>query len=78
MHPCQRCQGLLVPDYYLDMQNDDGTLWHQGFRCVSCSERIDAVFLRNRARQSSLRLRLLQPVAVSRAAAGSLILRRTA
>ncbi|NKB81547.1 MAG: hypothetical protein GKS05_06630 [Nitrospirales bacterium] len=35
MHSCVRCQGLLVKEYFLDMQQDD-SIWGAGWRCVNC------------------------------------------
>lgn len=33
---CHRCQGLMVEDHLIDMQDDSGNLWLRTTRCVSC------------------------------------------
>lgn len=71
---CSRCKsGLLVPDHYLDLYAEDGTLWQRGWRCVACGDIVDRTILRHRALQSTLRLRLLQPIPVHRTAAGRVL-----
>jgi hypothetical protein len=35
MH-CERCQGLMVEDHLIDMQDDSGNLWLRTRRCVIC------------------------------------------
>ena len=45
---CMRCGGLMVTEYYLDLQDDTGQIGITGLRCTSCGEVIDPVILRNR------------------------------
>ena len=45
---CTRCGGLMVTEYYMDLQDDTGQIGITGFRCTSCGEVIDPVILRNR------------------------------
>lgn len=45
---CSRCQGLMIVDYYIDMQDDQGTHWLQAWRCMSCGEVVDPGILRRR------------------------------
>ena len=45
---CTRCGGLMVLEYYLDLQDDTGQIGITGLRCTSCGEVIDPVILRNR------------------------------
>ncbi len=33
---CTRCQGLMVEDYLLDIQNPGGDLWVRAWRCINC------------------------------------------
>lgn len=48
-----RCGGLMVQEYYLDLQDDTGQIGITGFRCTSCGEVVDPVILRNRLNQTS-------------------------
>lgn len=45
---CVRCGGLMVMDYYMDLQDDTGQIGMTAWRCMSCGEVIDPVILRNR------------------------------
>ncbi len=45
---CMRCGGLMVTEYYMDLQDDTGQIGITGVRCTSCGEVIDPVILRNR------------------------------
>jgi hypothetical protein len=45
---CTRCGGLMVTEYYMDLEDDTGQIGITGFRCTSCGEVIDPVILRNR------------------------------
>jgi hypothetical protein len=45
---CMRCGGLMVTEYYLDLEDDTGQIGITGVRCTSCGEVIDPVILRNR------------------------------
>ena len=45
---CMRCGGLMIMEYYLDLEDDTGQIGVTGFRCTSCGEVIDPVILRNR------------------------------
>ena len=49
---CMRCGGLMVTEYYLDLQDDTGQIGITGLRCTSCGEVIDPVILRNRLNQT--------------------------
>ncbi len=48
---CCRCQGLMVEDNLLDMQDTFGQLWIQGWRCLCCGDVIDPVIIRHRVIQ---------------------------
>jgi hypothetical protein len=45
---CMRCGGLMVTEYYMDLQDDTGQIGITGLRCTSCGEVIDPVILQNR------------------------------
>jgi len=52
---CHRCQGLMVVDYYIDMEDDQGTHWLRAWRCMACGEVIDPGIVQRRlARESKL------------------------
>lgn len=43
---CVRCAGLLVTDWYYDLENT-GLHHLETFRCVQCGHRVDPVILQN-------------------------------
>ncbi len=45
---CMRCGGLMMMEYYLDLEDDTGQIGITGLRCTSCGDVIDSVILRNR------------------------------
>lgn len=45
---CARCGGLMVIEYYMDLQDDTGQIGLKAWRCTSCGEVIDPTILRNR------------------------------
>ncbi len=45
---CMRCGGLMMTEYYLDLEDDTGQIGITGLRCTSCGDVIDSVILRNR------------------------------
>ena len=45
---CARCGGLMVVEYYIDLQDDTGQIGITALRCTSCGEVIDPTILRNR------------------------------
>ena len=47
-----RCGGLMVTEYYMDLQDDTGQIGITSIRCCSCGEVIDPVILRNRLNQT--------------------------
>lgn len=44
---CPRCRGLMVPDQYFDLINDDWYWRFDGWRCSCCGNILDPVILRN-------------------------------
>lgn len=59
---CQRCDGLMVVDHYIDMQDDSGQLWLRAWRCIICGEVLDPRICRHRLIQSSLRGRMARVI----------------
>ena len=45
---CARCDGLLVLDHYIDME-DSGGLWIEAWRCVCCGNVVDHQIVRHHA-----------------------------
>ncbi len=50
---CQRCQGLMVEDHFLDMEESYGRPWIRGWRCVTCGDVIDPLIKKRRILQYS-------------------------
>ena len=51
--PCQRCQGLMVADHFIDMQDDRGHCWLNAWRCVNCGDVVEPGILRHKLEQRS-------------------------
>lgn len=49
---CQRCEGLMVQDYFYDVQESFGETWVQGWRCLCCGEIVDPLIQAHRLVQS--------------------------
>ena len=45
---CQRCQGYMARDHFLDMQESGGEWWTEGWRCINCGHVFDPVMEQNR------------------------------
>jgi transcription elongation factor Elf1 len=45
---CQRCNGYMVRDSFVDQRDDTGGLLLEGWRCINCGEIVDPVVLTNR------------------------------
>lgn len=52
MH-CTRCQGLMVLDDLVDLQESCVPMWMRGLRCVACGNIVDPLILRHRVMQKS-------------------------
>lgn len=59
---CQRCDGLMVEDHFLDMQESFGAPWILGWRCLCCGEIVDPLIQRHRMLQSAREDRLVRVV----------------
>lgn len=58
---CTRCEGLMVVDNLVDLQESCVPMWMRGMRCVSCGNIVDPLILRHRMIQKSGAMRLLKP-----------------
>ncbi len=45
---CSRCEGCLIEDYLLDMEDSSGPMWLQAWRCMNCGNVVDSVLQHNR------------------------------
>lgn len=50
---CHRCQGLIVEDYFYDMEEAFGHLWIRGWRCLICGDVSDPLINRRRMIQKA-------------------------
>ena len=56
---CTRCDGLMVADNLIDIQESSVSMWMKGWRCVSCGNIVDPLILRHRIIQQAGATRLL-------------------
>jgi hypothetical protein len=59
MH-CTRCEGLMVPDDLIDIQESSIPMWMRAWRCVSCGNIVDPLIQRHRMIQESGAVQLLK------------------
>ncbi len=45
---CYRCNGCMVEDFLLDMEDSSGPMWLKAWRCMNCGNVADSVLQRNR------------------------------
>lgn len=57
---CTRCQGLMVVDDLVDLQESCLPMWMRGLRCVACGNIVDPIIMRNRVIQRSGVVRMLK------------------
>jgi hypothetical protein len=50
---CSRCNGCMVEDFLLDMEDSSGPMWLQAWRCMNCGNFSESVFERNRQTQGA-------------------------
>jgi len=50
---CSRCNGCMVEDFLLDMEDSSGPMWLQAWRCMNCGNMSESVFERNRQTQGA-------------------------
>ena len=51
---CQRCQGTMVVDYFVDLE-ESGELWMSGWRCLMCGNVVDPTILNHQRAQKKRR-----------------------
>lgn len=51
---CDRCEGLMLEDHLLDMEESFEGMWLRAWRCLNCGHALDSVILANRHRQARL------------------------
>ena len=44
---CQRCQGCMISDHFMDILNVSGEIDFEGWRCLNCGEITDPVIVRH-------------------------------
>ncbi len=54
---CTRCNGLMVTDHLLDMQESSVPMWMRGLRCVACGNIEDPLIRQHRMVQRNRRTR---------------------
>jgi hypothetical protein len=57
---CTRCDGLMVADNLIDIQESAIPMWMKGWRCVSCGNIVDALIQQHRMIQKAAAVRLLE------------------
>lgn len=50
---CTRCEGLMVSDSLIDIQESSQPMWTRGWRCVACGNIVDTLILKHRMIQRS-------------------------
>jgi hypothetical protein len=45
---CSRCQGCMIEDYLLDMEDSSGPMWLKAWRCMNCGNVSDSLLEHNR------------------------------
>lgn len=58
---CDRCQGLMVADDLLDIQESYLPMWMRGLRCVACGNIVDPLIDQNRMSRQNGLMRSLKP-----------------
>jgi len=54
---CLRCDGVMLPERFQDIQDETGQITFYGWRCVTCGEILDPVIMRNRSNRPLIRNR---------------------
>ena len=57
---CIRCDGLMVADNLIDIQESSIQMWMKGWRCLSCGNIVDPLILQHRMIQQAGAVRLLE------------------
>jgi hypothetical protein len=57
---CTRCDGLMVADNLIDIQESSIQMWMKGWRCLSCGNIVDPLIQQHRMIQQGGAVRLLE------------------
>ena len=57
---CTRCDGLMVADHLIDLQESSIPMWMKGWRCLSCGNIVDPLIQQHRMIQQAGAVRLLE------------------
>ncbi len=57
---CARCDGLMVGDSLIDIQESSIPMWMKGWRCVACGNIVDPLIQQHRMIQRAGAVRLLE------------------
>ena len=57
---CIRCDGVMVADNLIDIQESSIQMWMKGWRCLSCGNIVDPLILQHRMIQQAGAVRLLE------------------
>lgn len=49
---CARCEGLMLEDHLMDMEDFSEGMWVSTWRCMNCGHAVDPVMVANRQRQA--------------------------
>ncbi len=52
---CSRCNGCMVEDFLLDMEDSSGPMWLHAKRCMNCGNVAEKVLEHNRQTQGAAR-----------------------
>lgn len=52
---CSRCNGCMVEDFLLDMEDSSGPMWLQANRCMNCGNVVEKLLQHNRQTQGATR-----------------------
>ncbi len=58
---CSRCNGCMIEDYLLDMEDSSGSMWLQAWRCMNCGNVFDSMLQHNRQTQGAKPLSTVSP-----------------
>jgi hypothetical protein len=54
---CERCNGLMLEDHFMDMKDLSEGMWVSSWRCMNCGHAADPVMIANRQRHAPLQVR---------------------
>ncbi len=57
---CARCDGLMVGDSLIDIQESSIPMWMKGWRCVACGNIVDPLIQQHRMIQRAGAVHLLE------------------